>query len=183
MCEARERYARKREILLPVLERKGLRDAGGADHDVPLAGAAGRARPRSRSRCGCSSTGSWSRPERYLGPSGEGYVRFALVPTEDGVRGRRRDPGGGAVTDVERLEQTIERLWEPSRGGSGARGRARSRRRSSCSTRARARQPRSRAASWARERVGEEGDPPLLPPAAVGADRGRAVPVLRQGSP
>ena len=31
----------------------------------------------------CSSTASLVTPGSYLGPSGEGYVRYALVPTED----------------------------------------------------------------------------------------------------
>ena len=55
--------------------------ARGRRRDVlPLA--RGRRARRSRSRGGCSSTASSSRPGSFFGPAGEGYVRFALVPTQ-----------------------------------------------------------------------------------------------------
>ena len=82
VVRTREAYARKRAILLDVLTRKGLRDAGGAatmylwiavpddetseEHAQRLLG-----------------HGIVVTPGSYLGPSGEGYVRYALVPTED----------------------------------------------------------------------------------------------------
>ena len=87
--EARARYARKREILLPVLERKGLRNAGGPSTMYLWIGL----------RDGDSSEAFALRllehglvvaPGSYLGPSGEGYVRLALVPTEEQCRAAAR---------------------------------------------------------------------------------------------
>jgi acetylornithine aminotransferase len=77
---ARESYARKRAILLDVLARAGLRDAGGpatmylwiaVPGDETSEGHAARLLDR----------GVLVTPGSYLGPSGEGYVRYALVPT------------------------------------------------------------------------------------------------------
>ena len=45
-------------------------------------------------------------PGTFFGPSGEGYVRFALVPTARGVRAGGVDPEGAAVT----TEETIAAL-------------------------------------------------------------------------
>ena len=39
-------------------------------------------------------------PGSFLGASGEGYVRFALVPTIEECRARRRDPRAGALTPL-----------------------------------------------------------------------------------
>ena len=81
VCEARERYARKRETLLPVLERKGLRNAGGpTTMYLWLALPAGEASESFALRL--LEHGIVVAPGAFLGPSGEGYVRFALVPTE-----------------------------------------------------------------------------------------------------
>jgi acetylornithine aminotransferase len=78
--EARARYALKRRVLLPVLERKGLRLAGGdATMYVWLA-----VRTGERSADLAASLlerGIVTTPGAALGRSGEGYVRFALVPT------------------------------------------------------------------------------------------------------
>ena len=79
---ARAAYARKRALLLDVLARKGMRVAGGAATMFLWIAV----------RDGESSEGHAERlleqgivvaPGSYLGPSGEGYVRYALVPTED----------------------------------------------------------------------------------------------------
>ncbi len=79
---ARETYRRKRELLLEVLRLKGLRDAGGpttmylwiaVPEDETSEGHAAR----------LLESGVLVTPGSYLGPSGEGYVRYALVPTEE----------------------------------------------------------------------------------------------------
>ena len=79
---ARAAYARKRALLLDVLARKGMRVAGGAATMFLWIAV----------RDGESSEGHAElllehgivvAPGSYLGPSGEGYVRYALVPTED----------------------------------------------------------------------------------------------------
>ncbi len=83
--EARERYARKRALLRDVLERKGLRVAGSRATMYLWVSTPGDE----------SSTAFAERllgrgivvtPGVSLGPSGEGYVRFALVPTEEQCR-------------------------------------------------------------------------------------------------
>jgi succinyldiaminopimelate transaminase len=85
VIRAREAYARKRALLLDVLLRKGLRDAGGASTmylwiGVPD-GETSEAHAERLLRHGIVVA-----PGSYLGPSGEGYVRYALVPTEDDCR-------------------------------------------------------------------------------------------------
>lgn len=83
--EARERYGRKRELLLGALERKGLRVAGARATmylwvEVPAGESSEGLAARLLER------GVVVAPGAYLGPSGEGYVRFALVPTEEECR-------------------------------------------------------------------------------------------------
>ena len=85
VIRAREAYARKRALLLDVLLRKGLRAAGGASTmylwiGVPD-GETSEAHAEHLLRHGIVVA-----PGSYLGPSGEGYVRYALVPTEDECR-------------------------------------------------------------------------------------------------
>jgi acetylornithine aminotransferase len=80
--EARERYRRKRTILLQALGRKGLRVAGGAATlylwiEVP-GGETSEAFAHRLLELGIVVA-----PGSYLGPSGEGYVRLALVPAEE----------------------------------------------------------------------------------------------------
>ena len=94
----RERYGRKRAVLLQALARKGLRVAGSVATmylwvEVP-GGETSEAFADRLLEHGLVVT-----PGAYLGPSGEGYVRFALVPTEAECARGRRDPGGGALTD------------------------------------------------------------------------------------
>lgn len=78
----RASYARKRELLVGALGRSGLRVAGGAATMYLWVAVPG----------GLSSDefatqllehGVLVTPGSYLGPSGEGYARFALVPTAE----------------------------------------------------------------------------------------------------
>ena len=77
----REAYRRKRDALLPTLERKGLRVAGGSATmflwvEAPSADFAER----------LLEQGLIVSPGTFFGPAGAGYCRFALVPTEDECR-------------------------------------------------------------------------------------------------
>jgi acetylornithine aminotransferase len=78
--EARERYARKRAVLLGVLARKGLRVAG-ASATLFLWVAVPDAETSASFAARLLEHGIVVAPGSYLGPSGEGYVRLALVPT------------------------------------------------------------------------------------------------------
>jgi acetylornithine aminotransferase len=80
--ETRARYRRKRTILLDCLARKGWRVAGGAATmylwiETPGGESSDSVAHR------LLEHGLVVAPGAYLGPSGEGYVRFALVPTEE----------------------------------------------------------------------------------------------------
>lgn len=79
---SRERYRRKRELLTAALSARGLRVAA-SDATMYLwvetpDGTSSAAFAEQLLRHGIVVA-----PGSYLGPSGEGYVRFALVPTED----------------------------------------------------------------------------------------------------
>ena len=78
----RDAYARKRALLLDVLDRKGLRDAGGPA-TMYLWIAAPPAETSEEHAGRLLERGVLVAPGSYLGPSGEGYVRYALVPTEE----------------------------------------------------------------------------------------------------
>ena len=79
---ARTAYARKRTLLLDVLERKGMRNAGGAaTMYLWIAVPAGETSESHAARL--LEHGIVVAPGSFLGPSGEGYVRYALVPTEE----------------------------------------------------------------------------------------------------
>lgn len=79
---ARETYGRKRATLLDVLARKGLRDAGGpATMYLWIAVPPGESSEEHAARL--LEHGVLVTPGSFLGASGEGYVRFALVPTEE----------------------------------------------------------------------------------------------------
>jgi succinyldiaminopimelate transaminase len=76
-------YRRKRDLLMPALERKGYRIAASeagmylwVKVDEPAEEVASR----------LLEHGLVISPGTFFGPSGEGYVRFALVPTEDECR-------------------------------------------------------------------------------------------------
>ena len=78
----RETYRRKREVLLDVLGRRGLRDVGGAaTMFLWIAVPAGETSEEHAARL--LEGGVLVTPGSYLGPSGEGFVRYALVPTEE----------------------------------------------------------------------------------------------------
>ena len=79
---ARARYGRKRDLFLDVLARKGLTVTGSAATmflwvTVP-GGATSEAFAERLLEAGIVVT-----PGAYLGAAGEGYVRIALVPTEE----------------------------------------------------------------------------------------------------
>jgi acetylornithine aminotransferase len=79
----REVYREKREILLPVLEAKGLRLAGGdATFYLWLA----VEEPAETFARRLLERGVLVAPGSFFGPAGEGYVRIALVPTRDDCR-------------------------------------------------------------------------------------------------
>jgi succinyldiaminopimelate transaminase len=72
----RETYRAKRDVLLPALEARGLRHAGGdATFFLWLEGAPDGFQERLLER-GVILTPGW-----YFGEAGEGYLRLALVPT------------------------------------------------------------------------------------------------------
>ena len=78
--EARARYAAKRAVLLPALHDCGLRvTASEATFFLWVATPAGVGSEAFGERL--LDGGIVATPGSYLGPSGEGYIRFALVPT------------------------------------------------------------------------------------------------------
>ena len=82
---ARETYARKRDLFLDLFARVGLRDAGGrATMYLWVATPAGETAEGFATRL--LEQGVLVAPGSFLGRSGEGYVRFALVPTEEECR-------------------------------------------------------------------------------------------------
>jgi acetylornithine aminotransferase len=77
----REIYRRKREVLLPTLARKGIRVAGSeATMYLWLEVPAGESSEELAARL--LEHGLIVSPGTFFGPSGEGYWRLALVPTE-----------------------------------------------------------------------------------------------------
>jgi succinyldiaminopimelate transaminase len=81
----RERYRRRRELFLDLFARKGLRLAGSRATmylwlEVPDGETSEGFADRLLNR------GIVVAPGSYLGESGEGYVRFALVPDDDACR-------------------------------------------------------------------------------------------------
>jgi succinyldiaminopimelate transaminase len=78
---ARASYGRKRELFLDLFARKGIRVAGGgATMYVWIAVPAGETSEGFAARL--LERGVVVTPGSYLGPSGEGYARLALVPTQ-----------------------------------------------------------------------------------------------------
>jgi succinyldiaminopimelate transaminase len=76
VAAVRETYRAKRDVLLPALEARGLRHAGGdATFFLWLEGAPDGFQERLLER------GVILTPGSYFGPAGEGYLRLALVPT------------------------------------------------------------------------------------------------------
>ena len=82
---ARASYAAKRELFLDLFSRVGLRDAGGpATMYLWVATPAGETSEGFATRL--LEHGVVVAPGAFLGNSGEGYVRFALVPTIEECR-------------------------------------------------------------------------------------------------
>ena len=86
VVETRERYGRKRDIVLPALQRIGLAPAGGDASfflwlRVPDDGNAEAFALRLLDEFGIVVA-----PGPFFGPGGEGHVRAALVPTLDECR-------------------------------------------------------------------------------------------------
>jgi acetylornithine aminotransferase len=75
----RDLYRGKRDTLLPVLERKGLRHAGGNASFFLWVAVDGASDAFARELL---EHGLLVAPGSFFGPAGEGYVRFALVPTQ-----------------------------------------------------------------------------------------------------
>jgi succinyldiaminopimelate transaminase len=75
----REVYRHKRDTLLPVLESKGLRLAGGDATFFLWFAVDGGAEAFARRLL---ESGILVAPGSFFGPHGEGYVRMALVPTQ-----------------------------------------------------------------------------------------------------
>jgi acetylornithine aminotransferase len=80
VADVRELYRRKRETLLPVLESGGLRLAGSTATFYLWLDAGGPSEPFARRLL---EHGIVSAPGSFFGAAGEGYVRFALVPTQE----------------------------------------------------------------------------------------------------
>jgi succinyldiaminopimelate transaminase len=76
----REAYRRKRDTLLPVLEAKGLRLAGGDATFFLWLAVEGSSEAFARRLL---DHGLLIAPGSFFGKAGEGHVRLALVPTED----------------------------------------------------------------------------------------------------
>jgi acetylornithine aminotransferase len=82
VARARERYGRKRQLLLDVFRRKGVRVAGSeATMYLWLEVPAGETSEGFAERL--LEHGVLVAPGSYLGAAGEGYVRVALVPSEE----------------------------------------------------------------------------------------------------
>ena len=82
---ARASYAGKRALFLDLFARLGLRNAGGpATMYLWVATPPGETSEAFATRL--LEHGVIVAPGSFLGASGEGYVRFALVPTEDECR-------------------------------------------------------------------------------------------------
>jgi len=79
VTEVREVYRRKRDIMLPALEAGGLRLAGSRATFYLWLDVGGPSEPFARRLL---DHGIVCAPGSFFGPAGEGYVRFALVPTE-----------------------------------------------------------------------------------------------------
>jgi acetylornithine aminotransferase len=80
VAAVRDLYRRKRDILLPALERKGLRLAGSTATFYLWVEVPGPSEEFARRLL---EHGIVCAPGSFFGPAGEGYARFALVPTEE----------------------------------------------------------------------------------------------------
>ncbi|HUZ77019.1 MAG TPA: aminotransferase class I/II-fold pyridoxal phosphate-dependent enzyme [Chloroflexota bacterium] len=85
VCRMREAYAAKRALFVDLFQRKGIRLAGGeATFYLWLAVPAGFTSESFAQHL--LQVGVLVSPGPFFGPSGEGYVRLALVPTLDTCR-------------------------------------------------------------------------------------------------
>jgi succinyldiaminopimelate transaminase len=75
----RDVYRRKREVMLPALEAKGLRLAGSTATFYLWVDVGGPSIPFAERLL---EHGVVCAPGAFFGPAGEGYARFALVPTQ-----------------------------------------------------------------------------------------------------
>ena len=80
VADVRALYRRKRETLLPVLEAGGLRLAGSVATFYLWLDVGGPSEPFARRLL---EHGIVCAPGSFFGAAGEGYVRFALVPTQE----------------------------------------------------------------------------------------------------
>jgi acetylornithine aminotransferase len=78
--DVREVYRRKREILLPALEAAGMRLAGSEATFFLWLAVDGSSEAYARQLL---ESGLLVAPGAFFGPAGEGYVRIALVPTQE----------------------------------------------------------------------------------------------------
>jgi acetylornithine aminotransferase len=78
--DVRALYRRKRDVLLPALERKGLRLAGSTATFYLWVDVGGPSEPFARRLL---DHGIVCAPGSFFGAVGEGYARFALVPTQE----------------------------------------------------------------------------------------------------
>jgi acetylornithine aminotransferase len=78
--DVRALYRRKRDVLLPALERKGLRLAGSSATFYLWVDVGGSSEPFARRLL---DHGIVCAPGSFFGAAGEGYARFALVPTQE----------------------------------------------------------------------------------------------------
>jgi succinyldiaminopimelate transaminase len=82
VAETRERYGRKRKLLLDLFERKGIR-VPGKDATMYLWGAVPDGESSEAFAERLLEQGILVAPGSYLGGAGEGYFRVALVPSEE----------------------------------------------------------------------------------------------------
>jgi acetylornithine aminotransferase len=80
VADVRALYRRKRDTLLPVLEAGGLRLAGSTATFYLWLDVGGPSEPFARSLL---EHGIICAPGSFFGAAGDGYVRFALVPTQE----------------------------------------------------------------------------------------------------
>ena len=108
VARARDAYRRKRDLLLGVLRRKGLRDAGGpATMYLWIAVPEGETSESHAARL--LERGVLVTPGVYLGSLGRGVRTVCARPHRGRVRAGGGDPRGGAVSG---LRETIDGLWE-----------------------------------------------------------------------
>jgi acetylornithine aminotransferase len=79
VVDVRELYRRKRATLLPALEERGLRLAGSDATFYLWVDVGGPSEPFARRLL---EHGIVAAPGSFFGAAGEGYARFALVPTQ-----------------------------------------------------------------------------------------------------